>query len=61
MADQLERLVFFDETWLKTNMIRTTGWAPKGERLIDHAPFGRLYGLLQAQSSRQKGRRAQLR
>lgn len=40
MADQLERLVFLDETWLKTNMIKTTGWAPKGECLVDHAPFG---------------------
>lgn len=40
MADRLERLVFLDETWLKTNMIKTTGWAPKGERLVDHAPFG---------------------
>ena len=40
MADQLERLVFLDETWLKTNMVKTTGWAPKGERLVDHAPFG---------------------
>lgn len=40
MSDHLERLVFLDETWLKTNMIKTTGWAPKGERLVDHAPFG---------------------
>ncbi len=29
-----------DETWLKTNMAKTTGWAPRGERLVDHAPFG---------------------
>ena len=29
-----------DETWLKTDMIKTTGWAPKGARLVDHAPFG---------------------
>jgi len=36
----LEKLVFLDETWLKTNMIKTTGWAPVGERLVDHAPFG---------------------
>jgi len=21
-------------------MAKTTGWAPKGARLIDHAPFG---------------------
>ena len=36
----LERLVFIDETSLKTNLVKTTGWAPRGQRLIDHAPFG---------------------
>lgn len=40
MRNHQERLVFIDETWLKTNMIKTTGWAPVGERLVDHAPFG---------------------
>jgi transposase len=40
MAKHLERLVVLDETWLKTNMVKTTGWAPVGERLVDHAPFG---------------------
>ena len=40
MADKLHRLAFLDETWLKTNMIKRTGWAPRGERLVDHAPFG---------------------
>ena len=40
MANMLERLVFIDETSLKTNLVKTTGWAPKGQRLIDHAPFG---------------------
>ena len=40
MRNHPERLVFLDETWLKTNMIKTTGWAPVGERLVDHAPFG---------------------
>jgi transposase len=29
-----------DETSLKTNMVKTTGWAPRGARLVDHAPFG---------------------
>jgi hypothetical protein len=29
-----------DETSLKTNMVKTTGWAPRGHRLVDHAPFG---------------------
>lgn len=40
MSNHLERLVFLDETWLKTNMVKTSGWAPVGERLVDHAPFG---------------------
>lgn len=41
MRDHLERLVFIDETALKTNMTKTSGWAPYGDRLIDHAPAGR--------------------
>ena len=40
MRDHLERLVFIDETSLKTNMIKAAGWAPEGTRLIDHAPGG---------------------
>jgi len=40
MRDHIERLVFIDETSLKTNMIKTSGWAPVGERLVDHAPAG---------------------
>ena len=28
MADHLERLAFIEETSVKTNMARTTGWAP---------------------------------
>jgi transposase len=40
MARHLERLAFVDETSMKTNMVKTTGWAPRGERLVDHAPFG---------------------
>lgn len=35
-----ERVVFIDETWAKTNMTRTHGYAPKGKRLIDVAPHG---------------------
>ncbi len=34
------RLVFIDETWIKTNMAPLRGWSPCGERLIGHAPFG---------------------
>ena len=33
-------LVFIDETWAKTNMTRTHGYAPQGERLVDAAPHG---------------------
>ena len=40
MRNHLERLAFIDETSLKTNMLKTTGWAPVGQRLIDHTPFG---------------------
>ena len=40
MANHLERLAFIDETGVKTNMAKTTGWAPCGQRLVEHAPFG---------------------
>ena len=40
MRDHLERLIFIDETLLKTNMTKAAGWAPSGVRLIDHAPGG---------------------
>jgi transposase len=40
MRNLLPRLGFIDETSLKTNMSKTTGWSPRGARLIDHAPFG---------------------
>ena len=34
------RLVFIDETAVTTNMVRLSGWAPRGTRLVAHAPFG---------------------
>ena len=40
MRKALERLVFIDETSLNTKLVKTTGWAPVGQRLIDYAPFG---------------------
>jgi transposase len=40
MRNMLTRLAFIDETSLKTNMAKTTGWSPCGARLVDHAPFG---------------------
>src|SRR4051812_612685 len=34
------RLVFVDETWAKTNMTRTHGRAPRGQRLVARVPHG---------------------
>ena len=35
-----QRLVFIDETWIKTNMAPLRGWGPKGERLRGFTPHG---------------------
>src|SRR5262245_40220303 len=35
------RLVFIDETWAKTNMTRSHGRAPRGQRLVAKTPHGR--------------------
>ena len=40
MANMLERLVFIDETRLKTSLGKTTGGSPVGTRRVDHAPVG---------------------
>ena len=37
----MNRLVFIDETWAKTNMAPLRGWCQRGERLKAKAPFGR--------------------
>ena len=34
------RLVFIDETWVKTNMTRTRGWSPRGTPLLAKVPHG---------------------
>ena len=34
------RLVFIDETWAKTNMIRRHGRCPTSQRLVDKSPHG---------------------
>jgi len=34
------RLVFIDETWIKTNMAPLRGWGPRCKRLIAHVPHG---------------------
>ncbi len=36
----LQRLVFIDETWVKTNMAPLRGWAARGARLIGKARLG---------------------
>jgi hypothetical protein len=33
-----QRLVFIDETWIKTNMAPLRGWGRRGERLRGFAP-----------------------
>ena len=35
-----ERLVFIDETWVKTNMTRPRGRGPQGTRVVCHVPHG---------------------
>jgi transposase len=35
------RLVFIDETWIKTNMAPLRGWGARGERIRGFAPHGR--------------------
>src|SRR6266487_2069017 len=34
------RLVFIDETWTNTSMVRLRGRCPRGKRLIGYAPHG---------------------
>ena len=36
----INRLVFIDETWIKTNMTRLRGWCRKGQRLAVKLPHG---------------------
>ncbi len=35
-----DRFVFLDETGASTNMVRRSGWGPKGSRLLATAPHG---------------------
>ena len=39
------RLVFIDETWVRTNMAPLRGWGAKGKRLRGYAPHGRWHTL----------------
>ena len=43
MRAQPGRLVFIDETSVKTNMCRLRGRSLKGQRLKDRAPFGKWH------------------
>ena len=36
----LTKLVFIDETWIKTNMAPIRGWCKRGKRLRSYAPHG---------------------
>jgi len=35
-----DRFVFIDETWVKTNMTRASGWGPTHRRLVESVPHG---------------------
>jgi transposase len=36
-----DRLVFVDETWIRTDMTRVRGWCPRGTPLLAGVPHGR--------------------
>ena len=35
-----DRLVFLDETWVKSNMTPIYGWGPTNERVVEPVPHG---------------------
>jgi len=39
------RMVFIDDTWVKTNMMRTHGRCRMGERLRAKVPYGRWHTM----------------
>ena len=39
-ARSADRLIFLDETWFTTSMARQSGYAPRGQRLVDALPYG---------------------
>ena len=43
MRERLHRLVFLDETSVRTGLTRLRGRCPRGERLYGSAPFGRWH------------------
>ena len=49
------RLVFIDETSTNTSMVRLCGRAPRGERLVSHAPLGQWKMITFVGGLRQRG------
>jgi len=49
------RLVFIDETWTSTAMVRLRGRAPRGDRLVDYAPHGAWKTVTFVGGLRQRG------
>jgi hypothetical protein len=49
------RLVFIDETYTNTAMVRLRGRAPRGERLVDYAPHGAWKTVTFVGALRQRG------
>jgi hypothetical protein len=39
----IEKVVFIDETWTKTNMTPSHGRAERGKRVIEHVPHGHCH------------------
>lgn len=52
------RLVFIDETWVKTNMAPLRGWGPKGTRVLGRAPHGKWRTLTFLAALRANGLKA---
>ena len=50
-----KRLVFIDETWMKTNMSRTHGRCPRGQRLVAKVPHGHWKTLTFVAALRSEG------
>ena len=50
------RLVFLDETWTSTNMARTRGRSPRGERLRSPVPHGHVWTPLWVQAKSRERR-----
>ena len=50
-----DKLVFVDETWTKTNMTRSRGRCPRGQRLIAKVPHGRWHTTTLIAAMRRRG------